>query len=189
MATVNTSSLTALTSGITPQYHTPLPSKTTAAALLASAACAASGAYTRTGILDVKGARHLTLLVSVTGAGAGAVGGVVSLIPLMSAESTEPAPGDDTWFGLGINDGSITGGTLTAASLPSGTDFSVTPDFGRSLNRGLDIRTEPLDANTDTIRMRVKLDVSDAQWVQVLYAEAGVVATPVTVAIKYALSV
>ena len=166
---------------------TPYPAKTAASALKAAAALpGTAGVYTATSILDVRGARSLTLLVSYDGA---AIANVASLIPLMSAEAAEPATGDDTWFGFGINDGSVTGGTLTASSLPAGTDFSVAPDFGRSLNRVLDIRTEPLDGATDDIRMRVKLDVSDAQWVQVLYAEAGVVGTPGTLGIKYVLSV
>ena len=183
-------SWSALAASIAGKFNAPFAAKTKAATLVTSAAMTdTSGAYSASGIIDVQAARRLTLYVSLTGSGAGAAGAVCSIIPLVSAEDAEPGPVDDSWFTMGVNDGSVTGGVLTASSLPSNTDFTVDPDFGRMLHRGLDIRSEPLDANTDKIRMRIALDVSGERWVQILYAAAAVLTEPETIAVKFSLSV
>lgn len=170
-----------------------LTSKATAKDLVGSSssltACAASGAYTSSGAIDIGGHRKLTIFIAYN-ADASATAGVLSLVPLFSAAKGKVAPGatDDAWFALGAWDGTVTAGTLTASSLPAGSDFTVSPDFARVLHRAADIRTEPSDAGTDKIRIAVTLDVTPYTYAQILYAEAGDTTNPGDVWLSYVLS-
>lgn len=152
-------------------------------------ACAASGAYTSSGVVDLGGNRKLTLFIAYA-AHASGTANVLSLVPLVSSHSQPSAPGatDDSWFTLGTWDGSVTAGTLTSSSLPANTDFTRTPDFARVLHRAADIRTEPADAGTDRFRVAVTLDVTPYRWFQALYAEAGDTANPGSLWLSYVLS-
>lgn len=163
---------------------TPWAGKGSAVELVAVATLAASGAYTRSTIVDLTGARFLTLYVDFDAA---AIANVLSMVPMFSAQLASPAAGDDEWFSPGVWDGTVTAGTLTASSVPSGGDYTISPDFGRILYRSLDIRTEPADATTDEIRVCFTLNVAPHRWFHLLYAEAGVVGTPGALRIKYAL--
>lgn len=150
-------------------------------------ACAAAGAYTASAEVQLGSARRMTLFVGVDPA---AVGNIVSLIPIISAEEGTAVVGatDNVWTPLGVWDGTVTPGTLTAGSLPAGTDFTVAPNFARTLYRQLDIRTEPAVNATDLQLLAIRLDVADATKIRILYAEAGVVGTPASVWLSYSLS-
>lgn len=154
------------------------------------ASVAASGAYTSSGKIKLGGARKLTLFIAYKANASGGDLGLLSVLPLFSAAKTIEAQlgnTDDAWFAPGVWDGTVSPGTLTAASLPAGTDFDVQPDWGRALHRALDIRTEPADGNSDDIRITVTLDVSPYLWCQLLYAEAGDTTNQGTCWISYVL--
>jgi hypothetical protein len=166
-------------------------SKGTAKSLLGSSsaftALAASGVYSAAGsAINLGGHRKITLFIAYNAA---AIGGLVSLIPELSAHNDKKAPvgTDDAWFVPGVWDGSVTAGTLTASSLPAGTDFTVAGDFARCLHRQMDLRSEPADVATDKVRFSVTLNVEHALWLRLLVAEAGVTATPGSVWISYIL--
>ena len=162
---------------------TPVPAKGKKTQLVAAGtSCAASGAYTSSGIINVSRSRYVTLLVDMDAA---AIGNVVSLVPLLAYVIDQPGATDDEWFCPTTWDGSVTAGTLTASSLPSGTDFTVSGDFARCLQRATDLRTEPADATTDELRVAIRIAVGEARWLQVLYAEAGVTGTPSSVGLWY----
>lgn len=156
----------------------------TSAALVA---CAASGAYTAATHVKLAGARKCTLFVAYNAA---AIGGYVSILPTLSAHVTsDPGPNGtaDAWFSPGVWDGTVTGSTLTASSLPAGTDYTVTPDFAPVLHRPMEFVTEPADVATDKIRESFTFNVEHGLWLRVLYAEAGVTATPGSVWLSYVM--
>jgi hypothetical protein len=168
--------------GASARASTPLTGETSEASLVASVALSASGAWSRSGIIDVEGARRIVLLVSYLG---GAIGGYPRLLPLCSAKVDSAVDADD-WYAPGVWDGSVVAGTL-GGTLPSGADYTGAPDFARMLCRAGVIELEPVDATTDRIRVAISIDVSWAKRFQLAYAEAGVTATPGTLAVEYAL--
>lgn len=139
-------------------------------------ALAASGVYTLTSAIPLYSARNCTLFIKYLSNASGGDLGVLSVIPIVSSHGRPNAPAATHagWFPLGINDGSVTGGTLTASSLDtSAVVLSEAPDFGRVLTRSLDIRTEPADGNSEYSGGTIRLDVGGYLWLRLLYAEAG----------------
>lgn len=156
---------------------TPMPAKTVQGALVASHQLAASQAWERSGdrvgdagVISLQGARRITLWVTYTSDPASGASGYAELMPLVSGFETKPAAGDDSWFAMDANDGTVTPKTLVGA-LPTGSDFDVQPDFGQVKGRSLLLATEPADSNSDDIRKRWVLEVGDARWFQVIYHE------------------
>ena len=147
-------------------------------------ACAAAGAFTAAqgGIIEVH-QRRLFLWISYTAA---AVGGRLSLLPLFACTPTVPHPTADEWFLPSYFDGIPTYAAL-AGALPAGTDFIATQAFARCDHAPVQLATRASLANNDQIREVISLDVSAARYVQILYAESGVVGTPGSALVRYSL--
>lgn len=159
----------------------------TSAALFASAALEASGAWSRSSIVDVVDARKITLLIDYTTDATSGTDGYVEIVPMVAFTSDSPAAGDATWFVPGVWDGSVTEGTL-AGTLPTGTDFTATPMFGKTKHLPLCIRLDPADADTDRIQIAVTIDVTSARWFQLMAHEAGDTSNPGTLAVSYVVA-
>jgi hypothetical protein len=165
----------------------PRAAQTVSGALFASAALSASGAWSRSSIVCVENARKLTLLITYTTDATSGTDGYVELVPMAAYAGDQPAAGDATWFPFGDSDGTVTEGTL-AGTLPTGTDFTATPNFAKRKYEPLCIRTDPADADTDVIQIAVTIDVTAARWFQLMAHEAGDTSNPGTLAISYVLS-
>lgn len=158
--------------------------------LLSATACAASGAATYTSAIDVRGYRTLSLDISVNPQ---AASNVVEFLPLVSNVASQesasaPAAGADSWYGIGITDGVPTA-TALGGAVASGADYTATPSWSMLTFHPMTIRTRAVSGGSDEIRMRLRIDVSDAMWFQMSYAEAGSTGSPSTVTILYSLSV
>lgn len=157
--------------------------------LFASAALAASNAWTRSSIVSVDGARRITLFIDYDAA---AASGYPTIIPLGSCGTTtsstaEPAAGDDSWFQLSTTDGSVTSAVL-AGTLATGSDFTVTQPQGNSIAYPLAIRLTAATGATDEYRQAITLDVGPLKWFHVQIQETGATANPGTVSVLYSLS-
>lgn len=158
------------------------------AVLYASKALEAAGAWDRSTIIDVRGARRLTLLIDFTSDATGGTGAIAEIVPLRAFAADAPAAGAATWRTFADHDGIAVMTTLAAGTLPSGTDFSAAPNFVVRTFAGLVIRTDPFDNDTDVIQMSVELDVTSCRFVQLMAHEAGDTSNPGTLAIGYVLS-
>lgn len=161
---------------------TPAVAVELAQALLTNATCAASGAWTYTSTINVSEAREITLYIDVNAATAAS--GAVGFKPVISAEGAEPAAGADVWFGIGDVDS--TAATDLSGTVPSGADWTLSPESAVRVVRDLVIKTELSNAATDEYRMTVTLKVAGARWLQIAYAEIGATGSPSLVNMKYA---
>lgn len=154
---------------------------------VASAALAASGAFTASSIISVDQARRLTLWVSYT-MNASATAGYPQILVAQTAQETLPLTTDDVWYHSQVNDGSVSA-TLLTGSMPSSVDATIAPEWGSLTLRPVVYRLEGGDASTDKIRLKIPVDVQDARWCFLLYAEEGDSTNPGTFAASYSLSV
>ena len=154
---------------------------------LTANALAASGAQTYSDILDVARWRRLTLYIDYD-PHASATAGYPKIIPFGSAAEAVPAAGDDSWYSLGVDDGAVTAAVLTG-TVPSGADWSLTPEFGWRTFRGLVLRLEASDNGSDEYRVAVTLDVTPYRWIQLATSEVGDTTNAGSLIIKYSRSV
>jgi len=165
-------------------FTVPAPLLTDEVTLVADAALAAAGAFTASTIIDVRLWRTLNLSVRYS---PGAAGGFPDIIPFRAKTASEPLTTADSWYGFGVNDGSVNPQLMTGA-FPAGTDATIEPEWGTVTERPLALRTELGNAATDEIRMDVELNVTSVKWVYILYAERGVAGTPGVLGLRYNLS-
>lgn len=164
--------------------RTPIPAKGSLQTLVASAALAASGAFTDSGIIDLEGARRITLRVYYSG---GAIGGYPVLIPRVSAQAAQPAAvTTDVWEDMTIQDLSSPSETLLTGTMPA-TETGA-PEWGVTKLLPLALRTKEVDATSNKQRLKIPLDVSEDFWFSLRYAELGQTGTPGTLAVFYSLS-
>lgn len=167
---------------------------------LTTVACAASGAYTKagsavteaqtmqivSGIVDVSGQRRIAIWLAVNGA-ASESAAKVSILVLLSASTgingAFPTGIMDVWYKAAVTDGSVTSAALGGA-LPGSMVITATPNWGTVAEYGANITSAALTASTDRDRYRYTVDVTDATYMQILYAESGDTAHPSTVAIS-----
>lgn len=157
--------------------------------IFASAALAASGAWTRSSVISVARMRKLTLFVDYD---PGAIGGYPGVIPLGSNgtvddPNSQPAAGDDSWFVLSNFDGSITSG-VASGTLPTGADYTIVQPMGSSIAYATVIRLTAATNATDEYRQAITIDVTPFRWFHFIAAEQGVTATPGTLSVTYSLS-
>ncbi len=164
---------------------TPIPAIGALTTLIDDDACAASGAYVSGGIIDVSGARKIVFYVDYNPA---AASGRPAFLPLVSGAGAKPAAADDAWFEMSVWDGSVTAAALGGA-LPAGMDFTAAPDIGQCLQQRMLIVLKAAAAGTNEIRMKFTLNVDDARWLQLLYAEDGATGSPGTLTVSFALVV
>jgi hypothetical protein len=169
-------------------HSTPRAGQSQSATLFASAVLSASGAWTRSSIVSVEGARKLTLLIDYTADATSGTDGLPEIVPMAAYTAAEPAAGDATWFPFGIWGGTVTEAVLASGTLPTGTDFTGTPQFAKCKHEPLCITLDPVDADTDRIQVAVTIDVTAARWFQLMAHEAGDTSNPGTLAISYVLS-
>src|SRR3990167_4165548 len=133
--------------------------------LAAAAACAASGAYTYAGRINCAHARGLSLMIDYD-AHASATSGRPGLIIVGSASETAPASGDDDWFVLTATDGSLTS-TALGGAVPTGADYTATPNWGLALYEKLLIVPRASSAGTDEYRLALPpINVTPWRWIQ-----------------------
>lgn len=132
-------------------------------------------------------ARYITLYIKVTAATAA---NEVRLIPFVNGDTVSPASGDDEWYPMGVSDVVASSSAVIAAAqaLPTGADWSLDPAWALVNYQGLIIGTRPVVNATDKIRMKIKLDVGDARWIQIVYADVLAAGTKASIAIDYVLS-
>jgi hypothetical protein len=164
--------------------HAPRAAQTSSGTIFTSAALAASGAWTRSSIIEVSSARRVVLLIDYDPA---AIGGYPAIVPLISNAGAQPAAGDDSWFQMPVWDGSITAGALSG-TLPTGADYTLTQPQGVALTYGLAVRLSAAAAATDEYRQAIVLDVTPYRWFHFIAAEVGVTATPGTLSALYSLA-
>lgn len=155
----------------------PLPQTGAAVELLASTALGTDPS-TVSGVVSVAQFRRVTLWIK---ASVDAAGAYAHIVPLVSAARSQPAIGDDSWFGLSERDAEATA-TLLAGSVTTGADYTIAPEWAVVTMRPIVIRTEAGDANTNEIRMAVTLDVTHARW---LYVACEEVSAAMTLAIDW----
>lgn len=149
-------------------------------------AAAAAGAYTTAqgGVIDLDGAREITIGLQYDPASAT---GRPAIILLGSIHFDQPGATDDAWLVPQGSDGVITDTTLGGA-LPVGQDFTATPQWGaQTLKRALWL-PKAVAAATDELRDGQVFKVSGFRWLQVLYAEHGDTAAPGSFLAHYMLS-
>ena len=162
----------------------PRARATVSASIFASAALAASGAWSRSSIVDVAAARKLTLLLDYDPA---AVAGAPHLILLGACTADAPAAGDDSWFMLTATDGSITAAVSTG-TVPTGADYTVVQVMGTATLQQMIYKLAAATNAADEIRAAVTIDVTPFRWFHFIAAEVGVTGTPGTLVGSYVLS-
>lgn len=154
--------------------------------LLASTACAASNASTRTSTIDVRASRYVMLYIKVTAA---AASNQVELFLAGTAHQgtgalAAPSQTSDNWYPVAVTDGSITTGALAGAK-PTSATFTAAPGWSR-LNYGpAIIRTVATTNSTDIQEIALKCDVEGFRWMYVAYAQVDGGSAP-SIAISYA---
>lgn len=157
--------------------------------IFASAALAASGAWTRSSIISVARMRKLTLFIDYDPAGSAGYPAIVPFITngTVADPMSQPAAGDDAWFQLSTYDGTVTAGALTG-TLPTGADYTLAQPQGVTIAYPLAIRLTAAANATDEYRQAIVLDVSCAKWFHFIAAEVGNTGSPGTLAVTYSLS-
>ncbi len=179
-----------------PQYQnisSPAAAESVPETIFASAALAASGAWTRSSIINVEKARKLVLYVDYDSADAGGYPGIIPLVTNTISSTAGATPGtvpvatDDVWFQLPMSDGTLTAGALTG-TLPTGADYNLLMPQGVAIVAGLCVRFTAAAGATDEYRQAIVLDVTPYRWLHFIAAEVGDTANPGTLAVTYSLS-
>lgn len=172
---------------------------------LTTVAAAAAGAYTKAGaaitdlfglstagipvgagIMKVSQFRRMGIWLAVNGA-ASEASAKTSLLVLVSGATqiagAFPTGIMDTWYAAAVTDNSVTSAALGGA-MPASQAMTATPNWGTVAEYGANITTPALTAASDRLRLRYTVDVGDAVWMQILYAESGDTNHPSTIALS-----
>lgn len=154
---------------------------------LLTAAVALTGAdWTYCDVVRVDEARDIAIFLDFDpAAGSTVAQGALSI--WVSNEAEEPAAGDDSWFAP-VEFEAVTPAVLVG-DVPSGADWTKTPEFALRTARGLVVRTEAADNATDEYRLAIPLNVAPYRWLLLAYADLGDTDAPGTFIIKYSRSV
>lgn len=163
-----------------PPVPQPLPMVTlndSAGALFSATALPASGAWRQSEILNVKSLRRVTIRMAYNASASTTTGYALVQVyccgePLDPTTGVEPLIGDDVWYSPMITDGSITP-TATAGTLPTGADWSNGPLFGQQVFRPLVLQPPAAVANSNKLRMKFTLDVTDECLIYIIASEVG----------------
>jgi hypothetical protein len=153
------------------------------------ATLAASGAWTRSSVINVKNARKLTLYINYD---PGAIGGYPGLIFLGSNGTTstadaQPATDADSWFQLSAVDGSVTS-AVGSGTLAAGSDFTIAQPEGWVTAYPMIVRLTAATNAADEYRQAITIDVTPFRWVHFQAAEVGVTATPGALSVEASTS-
>lgn len=155
--------------------------------LYASKVLEAAGAWDRSSIIDVSGARWLTLIIDYT-AHASAAGGYPEIVPMRAFTAVAPAAGDATWRCFSDRDVLADSSAALTGTLPAGTDFTAGPAFSVVKMRDLLLSIAASTAGSQRKQMTVKLDVGDARFVQLMAHEKGDTTNIGTLNVKFVVS-
>ena len=163
-----------------PPVPAPLPALTlldSAGAAFNATALPASGAWRQSEMLNVTRLRRVTIRLaynasSATTTGYALVQFLCCGIPLDPLTGAEPLIGDDVWYSPMITDGVVTA-TATAGTLPTGADWSNGPLFGQQIHRPFVMQPPAAVANSNKLRMKLTLDVTDEFFLYVIASEVG----------------
>lgn len=176
---------------VQPQHTSPASSPAAqglASTLRSSAVLAAAGAWERSSIVSVADSRRITLLITATTDASSGTGSFCEIVPMAAYTMAEPAAGDATWFPFYDTDGISSSADLAAGTLPTGTDYTVAPNWIKRTVQPLAFLTQTTENDTDIIQLSITIDVTAARWFQLMIHEAGDTSNPATVAISYVLS-
>jgi hypothetical protein len=149
-------------------------------ALFNATALPAAGAWRRSELLNVSGARLFGLWISRTIDASGGTGSYPQIAVLGSAKSTEPTAIEDSWFALPVTTGTMTSVTPTG-TLPTGSDFTLAPPWSYDVGRRFLLRLEAPANDTDASREGPYMfNVSLVRWIQIIAQEAGDTTNPET---------
>ena len=132
-------------------------------------------------ILDVRGAREVTLLIKATG---GSADNAVSILALLAAnQASVPKASDDVWYGAAVTDGAVTPAVLDATVYASAT-FTVDPEWGSVVVRPMEILLAEMDAASDIIEMAVTIKCAWAAYLHLQCADTDAAGTLATLEVK-----
>jgi hypothetical protein len=132
----------------------------------------ASGAWTQSEIIACRMLRRITLEVAYD-AHASTTMGYPQLFPILCSQFELPAIGDDVWFVPAVSGGTVTAGALTAGTIGAGSDYTVTASWGSVDYQQMVINCKAALANSDKLRMRFDIDVTDAAYFALQAREIG----------------
>ena len=137
----------------------------------------ASSAWRQSEIIGVELCRRATIRLSYD-ASASTTTGYPLIMVLCCGEKIDPATGvaplvgDDVWHSPMITDGSITA-TATTGTLPTGADWSNGPLYGYQIFRPLVVQPPAAVANSNKIRAKFTIDVTDEYYMYIIAQEKG----------------
>lgn len=172
--------------GLIDKASVPLPATgdrrtllTAAGASFGAGVLPASGAWTQSEVVPVQQLRRLVIEVAYN-ANASTTAGYPQLLLMLSSQANAevagapwPLVGDDVWFLTGVTDGAVTAAALAAGAIGTGSDFTVTAEFGATDYHEQVVNVKKALANSDKIRMRLSVDVTDAKWFMLQAREIG----------------
>lgn len=138
----------------------------------------ASGAWTQSEVIPVLYLRRLVVEVFYN-AHASTTAGYPQLLLMLSSVGPDattglgPAVGDDVWGLTAATDGVVTAAALTAGTIGTGSDFTVSAEFGATDYHEQVVNVKKALANSDKIRARLSVDVTDARYFMLQAREIG----------------
>lgn len=134
----------------------------------------AAGAWRRSEILSVRGARRFGLWVFADTDATGGTGSYPQIVVLGSAADTEPAIGADSWGMLPVLTGIVAATAFGAGTLPTGADYTASPTGAMDTAAPLIVQLRATALDTDKIRIGpLAYNVELVRWVHVIAAEVG----------------
>ena len=114
---------------------------------------------------------HSTRRLTIWGhVDAGAAGSIVSIVVGLRACENEPAT-TDRWYPASKADDVSTNAVLSAAPLLGTPGGSLQPAWSQNTVRPIDCRTAAAVAAADEVPFKFTLDVADALWARISYAQ------------------
>lgn len=137
----------------------------------------ASSAWRQSEMLNVERLRRVTFRLSYNAHASTTTGYPLIQVfacghPVDPTTGVEPLIGDDVWHSPMITDGAITP-TATTGTLPTGADWTNGPLYGQQIHRPLVLQPPAAVANSNKLRMKFTVDVTDDFFVYIIASEVG----------------
>lgn len=105
---------------------------------------------------------------------AAAIGGIAAIVPVGTGMDGQDVKVDaDVWYILGVWDGTVTAGAGTGLTVASGTDWTITQDFGRTTVYPQIIQTPAALNAGDKVRITFPLEIGGLKQIGFDVAEVG----------------
>jgi hypothetical protein len=160
------------------------PSPSRIAIALESAQPGASNAWAVSDVIPVEHARWIAFWIKLSiDSSATAAQGQIRI--MASAETDQPAIGDDSWYALSVTDATPTP-TVLIGTVATGEDMTMQPEWGVHIVYPMALTLGAAsDADTDEIRLHVECRCASARWIYVAYHELGDATDATAFEIKY----